>query len=432
MKESLEKVRAALPEARRSEFDESLKTLAFANVNDLGDLAVLAQTGGLEQAAKQHMEGKTGLEIIAEGHRVEAEKRERQKKAEEERKERQRQETLSEIKMLRAKLDAEMPDVLSKLVIERSRFGEKESGFIREKAIELAVHNNTGHAISHAYFQAVLLTPGREVPWVDSTFNYEISGGLESGESAIWNLRPNMFGEWGKAPADRDDMIFIVRPTRLEGADGKSLAGEQFSNEDEKRLQDLLDSVHYENEVQLKAKLDARTKAILNWRETATVDAAKSERDYLTKMKSEAALAQSSIAKFIVEKARFYFSETGFTSQPVIDVTVRNNTGQTVSRFYAHGVLSSPGRETPWVDEDFNYSIRGGIKPGEAQSFELSPNMFSEWGKVPKDRGDIVLTATIKRIDGADGKELFEAEFPEKSATRLAALEKMIESRGWK
>ena len=91
MKESLEKVRASLPEARRSEFDESLKTLALAKVDGLGDLFALAQTGALEQQAKAQLAGKTALEIIAEAHRVEAEKLERQKKAEEQRKQQERE-----------------------------------------------------------------------------------------------------------------------------------------------------------------------------------------------------------------------------------------------------------------------------------------------------------------------------------------------------
>ncbi|XHR27478.1 MAG: DUF6694 family lipoprotein [Chthoniobacteraceae bacterium] len=421
MRESLEKVRAALPESSRSEFDESLKIIAFADVNGFGDLIALAQAGGLDQNTKSRIAGKNAFEIIAEGQRIKAERTERQ-----------RQEAISEMKALRTKLENESPDLLSKFVVERSRLGQTNSGFVRENSIELAVRNNTGKAISRVRFQAILLTPGREVPWMDSGFSYEISGGLESGESATWNLRPNMFGKWTEAPAGREDTILIVRPVRLDGADGKSLTGEHFSEEDEKKLRELLNSVHCADEVQLKATLEARTKVFAQWREKAVADGIKAERGDLLKMKAAAAEAQQSIAKFVVEKSHFYYSEGRFSSDPVIDLTVRNGTGQTVSRFYAHGVLSSPGRETPWLDKEFNYSIRGGMQSGEVQNLELAPNRFTEWGKAPKDKSDMVLTVTIKRLDGADGKKLFEAEFTEKSAARLAALEKIIESQGWK
>lgn len=72
------------------------------------------------------------------------------------------------------------------------------------------------------------------------------------------------------------------------------------------------------------------------------------------------------------------------------------------------------------------------MQTGEAKNFELVPNRFGEWGKAPKDKADMILTVSIKRIDGADGKKLFAAEFSKKSAARLAALEKIIESQGWK
>jgi len=189
---------------------------------------------------------------------------------------------------------------------------------------------------------------------------------------------------------------------------------------------------HCADEGQLKTKLEARAKALAEWREKAVAEEVKAERDDLLKIKSAAAEAQQSLAKFVVERARFYYSEGRFSSDPVIDLTVRNGTGQTVSRFYAHGVLSSPGRETPWIDKEFNYSIRGGMQSGEVQNLEPAPNRFTEWGKAPKDKNDMVLTVTIKRINGADGKKLFEAEFSEKSAARLAALEKIIASQGGK
>lgn len=443
MRESLERVQAALPESQRSEFEESLKTIAFADVEGLDGLIALAQASGFNQNTKRRIAGKTALEIIAEGQRIKAEKLERkqkheaeelerQRQIEAERQERQRQEAISEIKVLRTKLESESPDILSKFVVERSNLGQTNSGFIRENSIELAVRNNTGKAISRVCFQAILLTPGREVPWVDSGVNYEISGGLESGESVEWSLRPNMFGEWAKAPTDRADMILIVRPVQLNGADGKSLTGERFTEADEKRLRELLDSVQCDDGVLLKGKLEARTKALAQWQKKAVTDGVKSERDDLLKMKAEATKAQESLAKFVVEKARFYFYEGRFSSDPIINLTVRNNTGKAVSCFYAHGVLSSPSRETPWVDKDFNYSIEGGMQPGEVQSLELAPKSFSEWGNAPKDKKDLVLTVTIQRLDGADGKKLFEVEFSEKSAARLAALEKIIESQGWK
>lgn len=443
MKESIAKVKAALPEDKRPAFEEALRVLAFADIHDLGDLAAVGKTGALERGIKERVNGKTGLEIIAEGQRVSADKEVRRKareaeqeaerkRYEEERKAREREQALKEIDELRVKMEGEGSDLLSKFVVERASFGKSDEGFIRENAIELAVKNRTGKAVSRAYFRAILLTPGREIPWVDSEFNYQISGGVESGESAVWNLRPNMFGEWSKAPTDRRDVLFIVLPVALEGADGRTFASSRFDADDEKRLRALLDSVPFDGAADLKAKLDGRAQAFAEWKSQASAAAATAERDLLTKRKADAEAARTSLAKFVVGKSRFYFSKERFSSDPVIDLTIRNDTGQTVSRFYARGVLSSPGRETPWVDDTFNYSIRGGIKSGESQDLALAPNMFGEWSKAPRDRTDMVLTVSIERLDGADGKPLFTAEFSPEDEARLAALEKMIATHSWK
>jgi hypothetical protein len=158
--------------------------------------------------------------------------------------------------------------------------------------------------------------------------------------------------------------------------------------------------------------------------------AVEAQVQHLRGLRAEAEAAKASLARFEVEQARFYFSEDRFSSDPVIDLTVRNGTSHTVSRFYCRGVLSSPDRETPWVEDNFNYSVRGGIQPGETKQFKLAPNMFGEWGKAPKDRDDLELSVTAYRIDGPDEEELFPSTFSEDDAARLAALEAMIRKHG--
>ena len=104
---------------------------------------------------------------------------------------------------------------------------------MREGSIELAVTNSTEHAIARAHFDGTLATPGREVPWVEAAFDYSIPGGIEPGESAIWELELNMwFGEWSQAPSDREDMVLTVEVMRLDGADGESLFPKRFTEED--------------------------------------------------------------------------------------------------------------------------------------------------------------------------------------------------------
>jgi len=458
LKASIAEVKQALPEAQRAEFEKAVETLALADMHDLSDLVAASQTGRLERGIRERLDGKTAAEIIAaakviqaereqrrkeeearrkreEAERAEQERQElaemeaRQRQREAEREKQKRRDAIAEIDELAGRLAEEKPDILAMFVVERATFGYSETLGMREPKMEVAVRNGTGRAVSRAYFSAVLLTPARALPWLDEEFNYAIPGGLESGEAATWRLAPNMFGEWATAPKDRDDMVLIVRPVRLDGPGGKPLSGPPLSAQEAKRLRELLATVQHDRGAELLATLDARDTAAQAWRAQAVAVSVRAEAEHLRDRKVKADAARASLAKFVVEQARFYWHKD-LVPEPVIDIAVRNNTGHVVSRLHCRGVLSSPGRAAPWVEEDFVYAVRGGLQPGEQQQYKLAPNMFSSWGKAPRDRTDLVLTVTVVRLDGADEKELFPSDFAERDAKRLAALDKILEPDG--
>ena len=137
--------------------------------------------------------------------------------------------------------------------------------------------------------------------------------------------------------------------------------------------------------------------------------------------------AAEEIKVFAVEKASFSYAKNDFMTQPEIALTIRNGTDRAVSHAFFHGVLTTPGREVPWVEEDFNHTIRGGLEPGERREFSLSPNMFSEWGHAPKDRDDTILRVTVTRLDGSDGKPFLETKASESESDREARLVEQLE-----
>lgn len=232
MKASIEKVRQSLPEGKRAEFDKALQLLAFSKIN-LSSLLTEGATGAGSTAAKMKdaINGKTGPEIIAEAQRIETE-----------RKERERVQAIAEIKELEEKkaIAAEARASLAKFEVVRSRFYKRERQFLgAEPIIELTVRNGTGHAVSRAYFVGTLASPKRSVPWLKDTFNYSISGGMEPGEEARWNLAPNMFSHWGKVEVP-PDAILTVEVEQLDGPDGKALfSTSEFSKQDAERLDKL-------------------------------------------------------------------------------------------------------------------------------------------------------------------------------------------------
>ena len=213
---------------RKKKFEDAIKILTFEGVDNIFELAT--NSGGMERKLKDKLDGKSAKEVIAEGKRVIAERREKQRKAVE-----------GEIQELIEKQanSKKAAQAIAAFSVERSRFSYNEDGYSSNPIIELTVKNGTPHPVSRVYLHGVLATPGRAVPWVDDDFNYSISGGLEPGESATWNLAPNQFGEWGEAPRDRNDMVLAVTVVRLDGANEKAVLDAEFSKSDRERLDTL-------------------------------------------------------------------------------------------------------------------------------------------------------------------------------------------------
>lgn len=228
LKASIQTVKNSLSAEDKKEFEDSIKILAFDGVNSIFDLS--ADPGGMERKLKEKLDGKSAKEVIAEGKRILAERREKQRKEIEG----EIQELLT--KQVNSKKAAKS---LAAFSVERSRFYYSKDRFSSGPTIELTVKNGTPHPVSRVYFHGVLATPGRAVPWVEDDFNYSISGGLEPGESATWNLSPNQFGEWGRAPRERNDMVLTVTVVRIDGANEKGVLDAEFSKSDQERLDSL-------------------------------------------------------------------------------------------------------------------------------------------------------------------------------------------------
>lgn len=148
------------------------------------------------------------------------------------------------------------------------------------------------------------------------------------------------------------------------------------------------------------------------------------EIEELKKKKVDSELAKNELRKFTVSKSRFYLQEEKYSPRPkpIIEVTVKNGISAAISRAYFKGTIASPGRSIPWLVEDFNYEISGGLEPGEEQSWTLAPNMFSDWGKVNAP-ADAVFTVEVVRLDGSDKKAMFGSSlFTEENQKRLDLL----------
>ena len=118
---------------------------------------------------------------------------------------------LAELDELEAKLaeGTQASVELYKFEVVRSRFFHEEQQYIGSSPIiELTVRNGTDQPVFRAYFEGVVASPERAVPWITEIFSKQIAGGLESGEEASWRLSPNSYS-WGTVDVP-DDAILTV------------------------------------------------------------------------------------------------------------------------------------------------------------------------------------------------------------------------------
>ncbi len=183
----------------------------------------------------------------------------------------------------------------------------------------------------------------------------------------------------------------------------------------------------------MKSKLDGKTaddiiaegEKIQAEIERKKKEQAKGEIEELYQKMEQVDQDKQMLAKFKVKRSRFYKRKKGtyyVTEEPIIELTVMNGTDKAVSRAYFTGTLASPKRSVPWLKDDFNYEISGGLEPGEEVTWYLAPNMFSDWWKVDAPK-DAVLTVDVTQLDGPNGEEMYSVNnFGEDEQERLEEL----------
>jgi hypothetical protein len=249
-KKSLEAMSKSLNEDQRKELSEAVMTLGFAD--GMNGFRLGAAHDVMEQRIRDNVHGKTFSEIqtaVATLKKQRAEEREKKEKqrAEERakyaaKKKAQIESEITELEAEKAKA-VEAAATLEKFQVLRSRFYFSDSGFGAVPVVEITVKNGLPGAVAKVYFAAVLSSPGRSVPWVNESFNYSITGGLESGEEATWKLAPNRFGEWGQAPKNRQDMVLTVKAIKVDAANGETMFDSVFSESKQARLKNLKESL---------------------------------------------------------------------------------------------------------------------------------------------------------------------------------------------
>lgn len=246
MKTSMEAVRNSLPEAERPAFDEAYKALVLS-----GAVASALSGDNKDQVlatAKDAVHGKTAEEIIAAGkmlkekHKAEAEKL----KAElDQQIQAEKKEKTDELKADIAKIEQQVAaaeqakEQLKKFTLSDVQLSLEKTSFLESWIVTLTATNNIDRAISRAYFDAVVTSPSRSVPWTKASIIYQIPGGVEPGEQVTWKLPQSISTEWYQVPKDRNDLQLTLTVVRLDDAAGQPILDAQVPEWDLEKLERL-------------------------------------------------------------------------------------------------------------------------------------------------------------------------------------------------
>ncbi|MHB1195078.1 MAG: DUF6694 family lipoprotein [Longimicrobiales bacterium] len=127
----------------------------------------------------------------------------------------------------------------------------------------------------------------------------------------------------------------------------------------------------------------------------------------LTEAQSKAEAVRDSLAGFEILSSRLRQRQGYIGLEATIELHVRNGTNHPISRAYFAAIAATPGRAVPWIEEDFNHSIPGGLEPGEEAQWRLAPQMYQgDWTSV-RVPPEATFEVRVVKLDGADGEALW-------------------------
>jgi hypothetical protein len=106
-----------------------------------------------------------------------------------------------------------------------------------------------------------------------------------------------------------------------------------------------------------------------------------------------------------VSSPRYYWKQSGYLAQPVVEFAVRNGGPSPISRIYFSGVLTTPNRSIPWARQQFVQTFKGGLEPREKQQLTMRP--WGQWSDPRlKDLYNAELKVTVTNFEDANGEKV--------------------------
>jgi hypothetical protein len=344
----------------------------------------------------------------------------------------------AEVQHLIANMRGKSPELLERF--------EVPQPFVRLYASSGASHpprtipfaeNHTDRIVTRVRFRATLLTPGREIAWKESDFEYMVPGGIEPGESRRLLLREGLLEVPDARVFDRADCFFIVRPVALHGVDGEAFAVCDLTWQEARLLQTRLQEFDVDDEAMLRSEMEAWMQQHTQRTMEMCASIAKMERQELAEKQS-----QSAAAKLFIDNEKLTLHDAKTSKKATLSFRVKNNSEKVIhnlSLFVDVSRKNPDGSTTLFVRSAQCFKrIENGLAPGQSMNLEITEHdsdtlHLMSW---PRDEGQesldhLKLSVFAHNAFDSTQTPLFQASPDRLQQERLATLEALIAKFGW-
>jgi hypothetical protein len=249
-KESIAKVRNALPADRRDQYDIALGAIAWYGA----DLFTATAVGKDVMAARlrSRLNGMTGENIFSNAASLQTQDEARSK------------EGIPSVRIAKIRIkvleekksrDLEADKVLAKISIKSVVLTQELHEFLGNLTIlKITARNGTSMLVSAVCMTAKISSEGRTMPWLVAEIGHKIPGGIEPGEEKTWEQSYDR-GDWHSLDL-KPDMHADLIITSMSGPNDSVFPKHSFSAGDEEELQRLHAKLGDEKGTQIPEKQD--------------------------------------------------------------------------------------------------------------------------------------------------------------------------------
>ena len=115
--------------------------------------------------------------------------------------------------------------------------------------------------------------------------------------------------------------------------------------------------------------------------------------------RKEAAVTESPIIdRFRLGQARVFKRHINYLEWPVLEMKVENGTEHRVDLVHLRGALLLPGEPEPWLEEEFDRVVFGGLGPGARDVWRIEPDQ-QEWERLIDPHPDVRFELEVMRLE---------------------------------